>query len=80
MKPRPSWKIADGNASARRTDGVVAGFYFLGEEKPYGVKRPYQSPRQGMLMEFLRPVGSLTAKKFRTLTAAMEAADKAWPP
>jgi hypothetical protein len=77
MKPRPGWTIADGNASARRKDGVVAGFEFPYDEKPYAVKRQRISPRRGKTDEWLIIRGkSLT---FRTLEKAMEAADKTWP-
>lgn len=79
MKPRDGWTIAAGGASARRPDGVKAGFQFLGDEKPYGVQRPYTSPRRGRAMEFLRPPGSLSPRKFRTLEDAMAAADQYWP-
>ena len=80
MKPRDGWTIAPGGAGARRTDGVSAGFYFLGADRPYGVKRFYQSPKKGRVEEFLRPAGSLAPRRFRTLDAAMVAADNWWPP
>lgn len=80
MKPRDGWTIAAGGASARREDGVKAGFQFLGDDKPYAVQRPYISPRRGRAMEFLRPAGSLSPRKFRTLEDAMIAADLSWPP
>ena len=41
MKPRPGWIIAEGAASARRKDGVEAGFYFLGDDKPYSAKKGF---------------------------------------
>lgn len=78
MKPRAGWVIADGGASARREDGVTAGFHFLGKPKPYGVQRPYQSPRRGKSLEFLRAAGSLAPRAFKTLHQAMEAADQQW--
>lgn len=79
MKPRDGWTIADGGASARRKDGVVACFHFLGREKPYAVQRPYTSPRRGRSMEYLRRAGSLTPMEFRSLEQAMAMADNYWP-
>jgi hypothetical protein len=69
MKPRPNWTIAEGGASARRTDGVTAGFMFLGEDKPYGARRGAED----------LTAGSRVPRKFSTLDKAMEAADKIWP-
>ncbi len=80
MKPRAGWTIAEGGASARRKDGVTAAFHFLGQPKPYAAQRPYSSPRQGRAMEYLRRTGALVPTGFRTLEAAMAAADQKWPP
>jgi len=79
MKPRKNWTIADGAASARRTDGVVAAFVFSHHEQPYAVYRHFQGER-GRQQEWLsagRTPG--TARRFRTLDKAMDAADKVWP-
>ena len=80
MKPRKNWTIADGAASARRTDGVCAGYLFAHKpETPYGVFRPRKEPtRRGDKAEWLS-TPSHTARCFRSLTAAMEAADTQWP-
>lgn len=80
MKPRKNWRIAEGGASARRTDGVHAGFLFAHKpETPYGVFRARQEPtRRGDKSEWLS-TRTKTARCFRNLEAAMEAADKAWP-
>lgn len=79
MKPREGWTIAEGGGSAIRRDAVIAGFCFLGKPKPYGVKRPYTSPRKGQSIEYLRAAGSLSPRTFKTLHQAMTAADEAWP-
>ena len=80
MKPRKNWKIANGAASARRTDGVCAGYIFSNKPKtPYGVFRARSVPtRRGDTLLWLS-TRTYAARCFRTLQAAMEAADKAWP-
>lgn len=77
MKPRDGWTIAPGSASARRDDGVEAGFYFLGEPKPYGCRKGFLDTRRGHRPNLL--LRGAVIRKFSTLHAAMEAADKAWP-
>jgi hypothetical protein len=80
MKPRAGWKIAEGAASARRTDGVCAGYLFTHKPAtPYGAFRARQEPtRRGDKYEWLS-TRTMTARCFRTLQAAMEATDKQWP-
>ena len=78
MKPRPGWIIAEGAASARRKDGVEAGFYFLGDDKPYSAKKGFVFTRRGKQPNYLRQGTSF--RKFSTLHGAMAAADRAWPP
>lgn len=80
MKPRKNWTIAEGGASARRTDGVCAGYLFIHKPAPpYGAFRSRKEPtRRGDTSEWLS-TRTMTARCFRTLEVAMEAADKQWP-
>lgn len=63
---------ADQNHYAERDDGVVAKFTFGHVEKPYAVHRG-----AGKTFEWLK--GRDRVRTFKTLEAAMAAADKDWP-
>lgn len=78
-KPRTGWKILPGGASARRGDGITAGFCFLGSAKPYAVYRKRQSERLGIVDEYMRTAVGASLRSYSTLQTAMEAADRYWP-
>lgn len=78
MKPRKGWVIGPGSASARRRDGVFAGFIFSHRLTPFAAYRPRQSLKRGRVDEWLAGTTGV-ARCFRTLEAVMIAVDKAWP-
>lgn len=74
MKPVPNWKIGEGDASARRKDGVFAAFVFEHKKAAYAVRRI-----EGGHTVWLSTAYKGVVRCFNTLQAAMDAADKSWP-